>query len=592
MDELSSHDQGIVGEFLSIIGKTPENEEITPKAIQLLTSTGWDLNVSLLKYFDNGFDSLTSSVIEETTPFTTSSEVYEDSGFNISHRNNRNVVTNLQSQMFLDDLIPRLPKAPKISNHWSLELGIHSSIKDQEKPETLPESALTESQARKPLLNLWIILLVIPKTVLTVLISVYKFLFGNLNILKNSSLLGVNKFSNSFNYDNYDENYQFIDNFLENLLRKSLEITDETECKNQADSFTSELHSKLEEYNLVFEDFNNIHQKVQTDYQWLLVILVNDSTECEQFIENLFLKNKNFNKLFNKSNGTYKDSYIYINNVNKHPESHEIGKTYKVKRIPYVMLVGNVTNNQSVMSSMSILYKSNISHQFLNSPELVNSTNNKIVRNLNKLLDDFNPQLITKQIDKQEIEISRMLKDQQDSAYLKSLETDKLKKINESFVQQKLQSLEKLVRMREDFLFELIKTNWFESVNGNAELTTKIAIKLPNGKRIVEIISKDITITQLYLYVELKLFINDLINKEDEFNNEDDVLSYINDQAPTETIEFEEYVNKFPFKFELIQPFPKKVVSASSDLVKDTPELKSGANLLVEYLEVSDDEDE
>lgn len=599
MDELSPDHQSLVSEFTSIIGETPGNDEVTPKIIQLLSSNGWDLNISLLKYFDNGFDSLSSAPIEEANPFTSSSEVYEDNAFNLSHRNNRNVATNLQTQMFLDDLIPRLPKAPKISNHWSLELGIHSSLKEQ-KTETESELTLEQPATKKPSINFWIILLIIPKAIITMLISIYKFLFGNLNILKNSPLLGINKFPSSFDYDRYDENYNFIGYFLEKLLRtyqKSIEISDEDESKSQADSYTNDIHLKFEEFNLIFEGFNDIHQKVQNDYQWLLVILVNDSIECEQFVENLFLKNKNFNKLFNKTNGVYKDSYIYVNNIDKHPETHEIGKTYKVKRIPYVMLIGNITNNKSIMSSMSILYKSNISHQFLSNTEIINGTNNKITRNLNKLLDDFNPQLITKQIDKQEIEISRMLKEQQDSAYLKSLETDKLKKINENFLIQKQQNLEKLVKIRENFLFGLIKTRWFEELNEDLKgdgLTTKIAIKLPNGKRIIEMISKNISILQIYYFVELKLFINDLINRDqDEFNNEDDVLSYINAQpqdTTVETIDFDEYVSKFPFKFELIQPFPKKVIGASSNLVKETPELKSGANLLVEYVEDSEDE--
>ena len=49
-----------------------------------------------------------------------------------------------------------------------------------------------------------------------------------------------------------------------------------------------------------------------------------------------------------------------------------------------------------------------------------------------------------------------------------------------------------------------------------------------------------------------------------------------------------EYFATFPFKFDLIQPYPKKVLDVTGETLGDIPELRSGANLLVEYQEVGD----
>ena len=69
------------------------------------------------------------------------------------------------------------------------------------------------------------------------------------------------------------------------------------------------------------------------------------------------------------------------------------------------MLVGNVSASPDIMPSMSIVYKSNIAKPFITEEELPNTTN-KILKNIGKLLERFNPQLVSARFDKQEMEIS------------------------------------------------------------------------------------------------------------------------------------------------------------------------------------------
>ena len=73
------------------------------------------------------------------------------------------------------------------------------------------------------------------------------------------------------------------------------------------------------------------------------------------------------------------------------------------------MLVGNVSASPDIMPSMSIVYKSNIAKPFITEEELPNTTN-KILKNIGKLLERFNPQLVSARFDKQEMEISRQIR--------------------------------------------------------------------------------------------------------------------------------------------------------------------------------------
>lgn len=606
---LDEHQQSLVDEFTLVSGLNDDNGDnsVQEKIVQLLTIYDWDLNNAVMNYFDSGFESINQPTIPShpSPPQSipqydsthTGAERYEDSGFDLHHRHGSTGgggVTNLQNQMFLDDFIPRLPKAPKISNYWSLELGIHTSLKEEKEKELkenddkeYTESITSEApKTRNPLNSIWIILLIIPKTLLQVILSVVRYIFRGFGHMS-SSAKATNRFPNKFIYDNYEEDFNFL-----NSLKLDFHLSDKIETEKDESKQDDQDSSLLLKFNFFDQDFNTIHAQTQNNYEWLLVILINDQPESHQFIKSL-IKSKSFSKLFDKSEGLYKDTNVYINNVDKSPEAFEVGHTYKVKKIPYIMLIGNITNNPSIMSSMSMVYKSNLSHQFLENDQLTNSTAKKILKNLSKLLDNFNAQLITKKIDKQEIELSRIIKEQQDDAYLKSLEQDNIKKVNKKILVDKEQELLNLAKLKESFFFKLIQTNWFENLNEDTlNGTIKVAIKLPNGKRIVEVISKSIRVIDLYMYVNSRLFINQLLNQRpDDFANEDEAITFINGQdlQDQEAVSHDDFFTKFPVEFELIQPFPKKIIKPSSQIINDVGELKAGGNLLVEYIETESD---
>lgn len=554
--DLTPEQQDLVTQFVSISGAEDDRQ----KVVSLLTVNNWDLNNALSSYFDHGFDVidrislLANSGSQDAAVSASGPEILQDPAeSHLSHRRTSSSagpeLVNLQSQMFLESFRPKLPKAPRISNHWQLELGIHSSLSEK----------LLHNPDRRPAVNSWwLVLLLVPRTLLLFLVSIFKFLFVG------SSSRFIGRFPSQFDYAKYSENFDF---------------------KESIDNKTSEVSSEvvdLSQFNIKCSDFNLVLQSAQTGYSWLLVILVDNRSESQEFCRRLF-SSPEFAQLLNKTSGTFKDNQIFVNNVEESPEAYEVGKTYKAKRLPFLCLAANVSNDPSVMASMSTLYKSNVAPDFL-SPELINFTIKKLTENLEKLMESYDPQLIAQRFDQQEIEFARQLKKQQDDAYIQSLEKDRLKKMEKDHQQQMEKTMKEMAQKRETFLMSLIRENWFHGVC-EGENKVKIAIKLPNGKRLIETVLKTVTLQQLYLYVETRLYEED---KEINSENEKEISLDNEKEINSDPILHNEYFATFPFKFDLIQPYPKKVLDVTGETLGDIPELRSGANLLVEYQEVGD----
>lgn len=557
-------------------------DEDDDKVLQLLSFHNNDLNNAISVYFDSKFESLHEAPPTPPTTALASNDISRAP----STINDSRQFANLHQQMFLDNFIPKLPKAPKTSNHWQLELGIHLSLLEKKEESESPESEpLTESPvssspvSSSPARTFWILLLIIPNRIFQFIFSAIKYLLGY--NLYGSKAVSTNMFPLKFDYDMYNPasiipwvskltNTDEEDVTEKDPLEKDLSEKD-IPNKDFPKKDVSEKDTTLP-YNIYDSNFNDIHSRTQKEYVWLLVVLVNNSSSSRAFVQQLFT-HPSFSKLFNNSTGTYKDTLIYMNNVQTDPESFEVAQTYNVKKLPYIMLVGNVSPNpQQTLNSMSILYKSNLSI----TEESASIVSRKVLHMLNKLLNQFNPQLITWKLDQQEIEFARAIKQQQDDAYQESLLRDQIKKSQKHSEQ-----------LKKYFLFTLLELDYSNSLLGS---DIRLAIKLPHGSRIVEKFTSSITANDLYLYVELKLLSH-------QHENED-IKDLLDDIELPESIKLthdvtpENYYLRYPCKHELIQPFPKSIIPNSETIITEVPELKSGANLLVEFKEEDEDEDE
>ncbi|KAI5965861.1 uncharacterized protein KGF55_001224 [Candida pseudojiufengensis] len=633
--------QELIEQFKLIIGFEANDDsgenDIDSKITRLLTIHDYNLNNSISTYFDSQFEtieSINSINNESETGISTSIEAREieeligsddqENGGEIGeliHRstssNTRGEFVNLQSQMFMNSMMPRLPKAPTIPMRWQLDVGLYSSIlhdkeqKEKEKEQERSEiSSIADSEksnetyeykdktirskcknsSNGSILNtLWFILLIIPKNFLSIILTSIKYLFGvgswGDNI--NGNNFSLNK---SFNFDeNFNPNYSCI---------KAL--SEETDNQN------------IKKFNnLKDSDFNEIHQHCQKEYDWLLVILTNDSQENQNFIQGLF-NNKNFQKNFNTENGIYNNLKIYLGNIDNQPESFEIAKTYKIKKLPYVMLIANVSSSPDIMASMSIVYKSNISSNFIESEKEIKTTISKIIKNLIKNIEKFNPQLISAKYDKQEMEFSRLIRQQQDDAYTESLVRDQIKKQEKQDKILKESKIRNLKNLKIWYINKLLNDNFIESITGkedstetspstssssSASLSTsttasptklRVSIKLPNGKRIIENLNSKITILEFYIFIELKIY----LTNETKLEEEDLKSLEIEEEYKTRYKNHLEFFKELGFKFNIIQPYPKKIIQCnSSNFIGDLPEFK-GANFLIEFNDENEDESE
>ncbi|PSK41423.1 hypothetical protein C7M61_001105 [Candidozyma pseudohaemuli] len=526
MDSLTDEQKSVLDEFVAITNVSLEDEDKAEKSVILLQNHSFNLNNAVLSFFESGLDNVqrNPTPIEEPTPLDSLASGFERFESNAVHR-------NLHDEFVLDHLLPKLPKAPKISNHWQFDLGIHMSRR------ALAVSEKTEAESpavvqKKPSI-LWIILLIIPRA-FSMLFSFLKFMLG-----WNSSPL-YKALPSLFNWDTYDETY---------------DITSIAEGINP-----TELHLRT-------TDFNKCHEESQKDFKFLTTILVDDS--CVEFARQ-FLQSPHLKLLLEEC----PDNEIYLANVDKSPEAFEVAQTYKIRRLPYVMLVGNVTRNPQVMSSMSIIFKSNILFDIDDEQQQVV---NKVLRSLKKSVNHFNPQLVSKRYDKQEMELSRLLKEKQDEAYLESLAQDREKK-QEKQRKEAEESLKKeLEQMRKNFIQTLVEKAWFEEQAQEAtpKDLIRVSFKIPDGRRVIQKFPKSMPVVALYLFVETQL------SQREE-----------NEAYEESELTIEEFCEKFDFNFELFKPFPKVNLPCEQQTIEEFNGLKLGDNIMVEYLGESEDEDE
>lgn len=545
---LTPEQEDAVAQFVAISGCLEDEDRV----VLLLQVNAWDLNNALVSYFDRGFGmvdrmSLQASSADSDVALSASGpELLEDpDAAHLSRRRrlSANELVNLQNQMFMESFRPRLPKAPRISNHWQLEVGIHSSLAD----------SAPVIERRPAVSSWWLILLLVPRTLLLLLMLVFRFLFAG------SGKNYIGRLPAQFDYSRFSPDFDF---------QRSL-------CNKEDDSAPD-----LSVLNVQSSDFNLVFQSAQTGYSWLLIVLVDGRSDSERFLQHFF-SSPEITQLLNKRSGTFKENAIFVNNVQESPEAHEVGKSYKTKRLPFVCLVANVSNDASVMASMLTLYKSNIAPEFLE-PELVAATVKKLSENLQNLMEQYDPQLVSQRFDRQEIEFARLLKQQQDDAYTQSLEKDRVKKLEREHQQRLQESEQERAQQKRRFLAKLAGENWFQNLCGGAG-GLKLAIRLPNGSRIVESVPESVSLQQLYLHVEVQLFLQNEPSGAATDTAEDTSSHGPPGAASAPEILFQDYFSYHPFTFDLMQPYPRKVLDAGPETLGSVAELRAGANLLVEY---------
>ncbi|KAH3667027.1 hypothetical protein WICMUC_005374 [Wickerhamomyces mucosus] len=184
----------------------------------------------------------------------------------------------------------------------------------------------------------------------------------------------------------------------------------------------------------------------------------------------------------------------------------------------------------------------------------------KLVTKLASQIERLEPALIAIRSARQEQELSRMIRQQQDEAYEASLRRDR--ELSEQRKQEKLLKENRLKWLK------------WRSIKLKPEVTRKgdfarVAIRLLNGERISRSFDKTSKIEEIYAFVEL--YQQGLIGK-----------SFENVTKP-ENFEFE-------FDFKLISPMPRQQLKNSEETsIQNEPIVFPNGNLIVEEIQINDE---
>lgn len=183
-----------------------------------------------------------------------------------------------------------------------------------------------------------------------------------------------------------------------------------------------------------------------------------------------------------------------------------------------------------------------------------------------KLLDKFasqverlEPTLITLRSERQQQDLSRVIREQQDRAYQESLDRDR-----ELAEQRRLEGLER--QNKEQWLrWRALQIIPELDPNSKGEYA-RIAVRLASGERISRRFSKDATLEEIFAYVELY---------------QRGLLDAAAATTTTQVIHKPENF-QYAFSFRLVSPMPRAELSPSNTRIQDEPSVWPNGNLIVE----------
>ncbi|ODV87106.1 hypothetical protein CANARDRAFT_174204 [[Candida] arabinofermentans NRRL YB-2248] len=555
---LTSDQESQLVQFKEFTSYDESNEH--DKVVRLLTVCNWNLEIAVARYFDNDFPTLFDD--HPITPGTSSPPITIDQQQQQQQQQpiNREIPLPPPQAIAFDhypflDLIPKLPKAIPIQNRWKNQVGLS----------TTNDKQLINKKMYTYLSPILFILALFPKLIYVLGIGLNKILgsfFPNL-----FKLLGLRDEPNDFprkpQYLNKEEIESYdIKTYIDSIIGETTDIP---------------IYKGL---------FNDAFNKSKTELKWMMCILINSECELSNKFIKSYLNNSQFIKFINDNN-----IILYIGDV-MYPEPFEVGNCYNVLSLPYINLIANVSSTGTTFPLMSTVTKfQNFDNNLINKESF-----KKLIKRLQKIIDKYEPQLISQRFDQQETQFSRLIRQQQDDAYQESLLKDKLKKQKLKDEKLKLELLQK-----EEELIELLKIQKLKFLKLNSKKVllnddkplvkgeyTTIQLRNHQGERIIKKFLKNQTLYDIFLFVECKNFIKQ--ECESLKVSEIEFLETLNEDDYKLT-EDESYEHQF--KFDLVSPMPRmKLTPSKETLLKDVKELWPNGSLLIEMFEEEEEDDE
>lgn len=300
----------------------------------------------------------------------------------------------------------------------------------------------------------------------------------------------------------------------------------------------------------------------KTELKYLIVILQSDEHDLTDQFNRKVMLDPRVVAFFKRP-----DIVVWAGNV-KESEAYQVATGLEVTRFPFgAVIAPSPKSPTSPVLVMTVLSKL---RGEMNAGAFISTIEEK--------METHQPKLLALVLDKQERELSRRLREEQDSAYQKSLAADRER---ETKAREEKERLEKEERDR--IQLEQDQDQWkkwkaqeiynkLKNAEGTEEKKARISIRLLSGERVVQSFRASDTVEDVYGFVECY----DLIKGWAEDNDSDQ------DREPPAN-----YVHEYGF--ELVSPMPRKVLDPGSTLIKEEGALWPNGSLIVE---LNDDEDE
>lgn len=290
--------------------------------------------------------------------------------------------------------------------------------------------------------------------------------------------------------------------------------------------------------------------------KFLFVYLTNPENESYNSMFSKVIINEKFTSLFKDPN------FIIWGGDLTNPESYQLANSLNVTKFPFLGLLSltrstTMTPEGPVKTSPKISLLVKIQGEISTTVNADSLIQNKFIKKIEK----YEPELKLIRKELMDKFINQVFLKQQDLNYQKSLEQDRIKKLQKS--QEKL---------KKEYL--AWKLHWFNTnnVEDSDQSKAKIAIKLPSGERITKVFLAEANITDIFDYIEL--YRNDYFSKGIESITVDE--SKFADFKPT-------------YKFKVMSPLPPKVTLNDklndNIMIKDLDFVYPNGLLIVEDLE-------
>ncbi|RHZ89137.1 hypothetical protein Glove_18g112 [Diversispora epigaea] len=265
---------------------------------------------------------------------------------------------------------------------------------------------------------------------------------------------------------------------------------------------------------------------------------------------------------------------VWVGNV-KDPEAFQVSDKWRVTTFPFVAIVAlqNPPGNMGTSPKMTLVDRI----EGLSSPDY-------IIARLNVQINRYGPVLQRFRFERAERDATRQIREQQDNAYLLSLQADqeKERKVREIAEKQRLEEEKARKKAEERRLYLENRENWRrwaltklpDEPSRNETNVAMLSFKLSNGDRVVRRFRADDTVEMIYTFV-------DTYHLRTEINSKTKFVSH----PPID------YNHKFEFL--LVSPYPRTVHHLSKyKTIKEEGGLWPSANLIVEVTIDDDDDDE